>query len=169
MTKMKIKPLPTQEYLLDCFEHIGSHLIWLERPIEHFHTYAKGEAFNRKFAGEIAGTKTNKGYIRTGLKYTWYFNHRIIYKMHTGIEPDIIDHINRIRTDNRFENLRNGTETENMTNKSMYKNNRSGYKGIYETLTSWQVTSQINGKQVYVGAYPTLEEAIQAKKEWDEA
>jgi len=89
--------------------------------------------------------------------------------MHTGVDPDIIDHKNRIGYDNRFENLRSGTQADNMTNKPLYKNNRSGHPNIYNTFRGWDVRDTINGKSIRVGTYPTLEEAIQAKKEWDEA
>lgn len=167
---MKTIQLPTQEYLLDCFENIGPHLIWLERPVEHFDTYGAFETWNRRFAGTIAGSTSNSaGYVHIQIKTIMYKAHRIVYKIHTGCEPDIIDHINRIRTDNRFENLRSGTFSDNLNNKSMYKNNTSGHKGIHETRTGWVVLGSVNGKRFHVGVYPTLEEAIQAKKEWDEA
>lgn len=167
---MKIKSLPSQEYLLDCFEHIGPHLIWLERPAEHFHTYATFERFNRDFAGTIAGSLDKRtGYIAIYVNNITYLAHRLVYKIHTGVDPDIIDHKNRIRHDNRFENLRNGTHTDNMNNKRMYKTNKSGHSNISEAPTGWIVRDRINGKRIYVGIYPSLKEAIRAKKEWDEA
>lgn len=170
MTKMKIKPLPTQEYLLECFEHLGVHLIWLERPMEHFQDSWTHTLCKNRDAGTIAGSIDKKtGYISIYINSIPYLAHRLIYKMHTGIDPNIIDHKNRVRTDNRFENLRNGTHSDNLSNKSIYKNNKSGYSGISEAPTGWVVRDKINGKRVYVGIYPTLEEAIEAKKRWDEA
>jgi len=167
---MKTIQLPGQEYLLDCFEHIGAHLIWLERPIDHFHSYGSFQRFNRLFAGTIAGTKSiTKRYIDIKLDGKLYLAHRIVYKIHTGVEPAIIDHKNRIRHDNRFENLRSGTQADNMTNIKKYKTNKSGHTNIHETIWGWDVRDRINGKAIRVGTYPTLEEAIQAKKEWDEA
>lgn len=167
---MTTKLLPSQEYLLDCFEQIGSYLIWLERPIEHFHSYAKWEAFKIRFAGEIAGkTPTIKGYLRVRLNNKMYMVHRIIYKMNTGTEPNVIDHINGIKHDNRFENLRSGTHRDNARNTILCKNNKSGHPNIYDTPYGWKVSDRINGKQIHVGTYPTLEEAIEAKKRWDEA
>lgn len=167
---MKTILLPSQEYLLDCFENIGPHLIWLERPVEHFHTYAKFERFNRDFAGTIAGTRSKtKRYINVQLDTKMYLAHRLVYKIHTGIDPNILDHINNVQHDNRFENLRNGTQATNMLNKRLYKNNKSGHPNIYDTKYGWLVKDWINKKSVTVGTYPTLEEAIQAKKEWDEA
>lgn len=167
---MKTIQLPTQEYLLDCFENIGAHLIWLERPLEHFDTYSRFIYFNRTFSGTIAGTRSKtRRYINVQLDNKMYLAHRIIYKLHTGIDPNTIDHKNQIKHDNRFENLRSGTQADNMANKRLYKNNKSGHPNIYDTVWGWQVKDRINGKTVQVGTYPTLEEAIQAKKEWEEA
>lgn len=165
-----IKLLPSQEYLLDCFEHIGQHLIWLERPEEHFETYSAFLTWNRNFSGTVAGTlDRHTKYIRINLKEETYLAHRIVYKIHTGLDPLEIDHKNRIKHDNRFENLRSVTHVDNMGNKCMYKNNKSGYLNIFERSNGWIVQDKIKGKTVQVGRYPTLEEAIQAKKEWDEA
>lgn len=164
------KPLPTQEYLLDCFEHIGPHLIWLERPIDHFDTWGRMEWWNFRYAGWVAG-KINKsdGYVEISIHKIKYKAHRIIYKIHTGVEPIQIDHINRIRHDNRFENLRSVTHLQNCKNRSISKKNISGHTGITPIDNGWRVQDYINEKTIHVGHYKTLEEAIQAKKEWDNA
>ncbi len=163
---MKIKPLPSQEYLLDCFEHIGPHLIWLESPVEHFETWKRMEWFNYNFSGTIAGTNSN-GYIRIKLDNQKYLAHRIVYKIHTGIEANIIDHKNRIKYDNRFENLRSCTQADNNRNNIRCLNSKSGHINIHKKRDSWVVSDWLNGKIVHVGVYQTLEEAIQAKKDWD--
>ena len=163
-------PLPPQEYLLDCFENIGPHLIWLERPVEHFYDYGTFCMWNSRYSGEIAGSLNNSdGYIEVNLNKTRYKAHRLIYKIHTGIEPNQIDHINRIRHDNRFENLRSVTHLQNCENRSISKKNISGHTGITPILTGWRAQGYLNGKTIHIGHYRTLEEAIAAKKEWDAA
>jgi hypothetical protein len=164
---LKIKPLPPQEYLLDCFENIGPHLIWLKRPVEHFYDYRIFSIWNTKHAGNIAGNKTPWGYIEIALNGIKYKAHRLVYKLHSGEEPHIIDHINRIRHDNRFENLRSGTFKQNSSNRTLSKRNKTGYNGIYDTYKGFIVQDYINGQHVHVGIYPTIEEAIEAKKAWD--
>jgi len=167
---MKPIQLPTQEYLKECFEYEDGHLFWRERPATHFHNYRNYTYFNTRFAGAKAGSKDKRtGYTYIAINEVRYLTHRIVYKIHTGVDPNIIDHINRIRTDNRFENLRSGTQADNIRNSISCIKNKSGHLNIHETVDGWRVRDRINGKLVHVGTYLTLEEAIQAKKEWDEA
>jgi hypothetical protein len=49
-----------------------------------------------------------------------YLAHRLAWVYMTGEQPDVIDHINRERDDNRFSNLRNGTFKDNSTNVRKY-------------------------------------------------
>lgn len=64
-----------------------------------------------------AGTK-NLGYCRIAFNYKAYFAHRLVWIMHNGDIPEglAIDHINRIRDDNRIENLRLATRAQNAHN-----------------------------------------------------
>lgn len=162
-----IRVLPSQEYLLDCFEHIGPHLIWLERPEEHFEIYRVFLTWNRRFAGMIAGSRSPQGYIDTTINNITYKAHRLIYKLHTGLEPEEIDHVNRIRHDNRFENLRSVTRLQNARNMGMSKRNSTGCKGVYNTERGWIAQGRINSKTIHIGVYQTYNDAVQAKKEWD--
>jgi len=62
-----------------------------------------------------------------------------------------VDHINRNRTDNRIENLRWVTHSENLQNKGSYKNNTSGHKFIsfHKQSQRWQYQNIINGTRDY--------------------
>jgi len=60
-----------------------------------------------------------------------YLPHRLAWLYMTGKHPDqFIDHINRDSTDNRFSNLREASYAENNRNRSIGKDNTSGYKGV---------------------------------------
>ena len=69
--------------------------------------------------GHTAGTKKPNGYIQMGFKGTLYLAHRIIWRMETGEDPGelMIDHKNRIRNDNRIENLRLANQSLQEINK----------------------------------------------------
>ena len=58
-----------------------------------------------------------------------------------------VDHINRIRNDNRIENLRWVTPSENMQNTGKQINNKSGHKSIsyQKPVDRWRFKKVING------------------------
>lgn len=84
--------------------------------------------------GAIRDINTNKifkgslrnGYVRYRLDGKQYSAHRLVYQMFVGEIPNgyVIDHINGNRSDNRLENLRCITQSENM-----YNAQKNGHKG----------------------------------------
>jgi hypothetical protein len=78
-----------------------------------------------------------------------------------------VDHINGIKTDNRIENLRWCSQADNtrFENHKLRKNNTSGYRGISfdKRVNKYQTEANINGKQLYIGRFDTLEMAIQER------
>ena len=89
-------------------------------------------SLNNQFAGKRAGGVDKKGY--------WYiqlerFNrkvlaHRLIFLWHKGYTPPMVDHANRVKTDNRIENLREATPTQQNANKPIDPRNRIAFKGV---------------------------------------
>lgn len=109
--------------------------------------------------GDKAGTLNTFGYIQIKYKGTKRLAHRIIFYMMHGYVPKELDHINRIKTDNRIENLREVTRSENNKNKDIQKNNKSGVKNVcwHKASNKWIV--QVNGK--YCGIFSAIEKAKQ--------
>jgi len=73
--------------------------------------------------GSEAGNKESDGYVRTRINGDLYYNHVLVYMLVTGkkIPKDMeIDHKNRIRNDNRWENLRLATKSQNQKNKNSF-------------------------------------------------
>lgn len=77
-----------------------------------------------------------------------------------------VDHLNRIRHDNRVENLRWATGLENHANMSTYKNNKLGHQHIRLLRTVYEVRIYRNGGYIYHHYFPTLDEAIIARDEF---
>ena len=77
-----------------------------------------------------------------------------------------VDHINNIQTDNRLENLRMVTSTENNQNASISKRNTSGIKGVsfQKNANKWKAQITINGKATYIGNFENIEGAKQARQ-----
>lgn len=112
-------------------------------------------------AGSVAGSVNSKGHVNVGVDGKIYAAHRIVFLWHHGWVPPEIDHINRIKTDNRIENLRPATSSQNKGNIPLLRNNRSGYRGVSLNSRSgkWHAQIKIHGKQTYLGRTDTPQEA----------
>jgi len=86
------------------------------------------------------------------------YMHRLISKTPKGLETD---HINGNKLDNRKENLRHCTKSENMRNRGKQTNNKSGYKGVSWHLRAkkWLAHIVINRKSIHLGLFDDPEEA----------
>lgn len=118
---------------------------------------------NQFKVGEIAGSIHHTNYIYIGINNKIYAAHRLAWLYEYGEFPKkFIDHINNNRSDNRIENLRLATKSENNRNASLRKDNKFGLKGV--TLKDGKFYSQItiNGKKKYIGSFNTPQEAHNA-------
>jgi len=116
---------------------------------------------------KIAGSVNNLGYVKIKLNGKSYAAHRLAFLYVTGSWPENqVDHINRIRTDNRWENLRKASNAENMLNTVLHKNNISGVPGITwdKILKMWRV----NYRTKYYGVFKRLKDAKIKRKQLEE-
>ena len=134
-----------------------------ERVLELF-KYEDGKLFRRSDDKpvKIYVTKAHR-YVRIKFDIREFKLHRIIFLYHKGYLPDIIDHINGDRYDNRIENLREANTYQNRQNSRIYSTSKSGVKNVYwqANCKKWRVTMHINGKKHYFGMYTDIEEAKQ--------
>lgn len=116
---------------------------------------------NHIHINSFVGWKTPNGYMRVSVNNFNYNVHRLIWLLMTGKWPEYqIDHINGIRDDNRFCNLREATLSQNSANRIKNKNKSScGYKGVFKDKNGWQSRITLHGNQIYLGNYGTPEEA----------
>lgn len=115
--------------------------------------------------GQIAGC-LSKGYYYTIIDKKRYSNHRIIYLWHHGHVPNIIDHIDRCTTNNRIENLRPVTKSQNNQNTDLQSNNTTGVRGVSfcKQKNKFRVRIKLDGKEKHLGFYDTIEEAKIARE-----
>ena len=117
--------------------------------------------------GTIAGTKTINGYVHINLFRHKILAHRLAWLIMTGKWPENqIDHINLVRDDNRWINLRQATAHENMRNRRARKDNSTGVKGVGIDPQSKKHRGRVrmNGTMYDAGSYDTLEAAEVAVK-----
>ena len=118
----------------------------------------------RVHAGDVAGSLSPKGYILIGVDGCVYRAHRLAWLYVYGKFPEhYIDHINRIKADNRIENLRDVSITVNNENqKYAPSHNKScGVLGVSREKNHrrWRAVITTGGKQVHIGYFDTIEEA----------
>lgn len=110
-------------------------------------------SYGRARKDDIAGSiDRTKGYIRVGIDNVNYHAHRIIFMMMTGAWPSQCDHKNRIRSDNRWENLRDSTSSQNHGNSGIYSTNSNGLKGVHwdRRRDIWCACIMVNYKSLFL-------------------
>lgn len=88
----------------------------------------------------------------TGKKKIEYLHQYLIGKIPSRM---VIDHINGNTLDNRKSNLRVVTRSQNASNSCIWKNNKSGFKGVswHKGKRKWQSRITFNGKTISLGHY----------------
>lgn len=115
--------------------------------------------------GERAGTLDSGGYRRIRIGNQRYQAARLAWLWVHGRWPaHEIDHINRVRNDDRIANLREATRIEQEGNKGPPAHNNSGLRGVSwdKRDRRWRAGIRINGRKRNLGNFSTKEEASAA-------
>lgn len=140
---MKFKQTPDQNELKRLFDyHNDGYFIWLVRSRYH------------NTLGKKAGYIDPKGYTIIRINNIAYLAHRLIFKWHTGLDPEVIDHIDRDPTNNRIENLSNGTHSDNNQNRAYTK-----HVFFCKRTNKYRAHKMIKGKR-FDKRFDTEQEAI---------
>ena len=134
--------------------------------------YENGNLYRLKSTGgekidKVAGYETTcngKKYRKICINYKTCYVHHIIFLLHHGYIPKVIDHIDRNSLNNHIENLRESTQSQNCANKLKNKNNTSGYKGVTfcKRKKMWVAQIGVNYKRIGLGYFDTPEDASEA-------
>ena len=166
------RSLPSQKYLRECFDYdpATGELRWRARPLAHF--VKKGRptwltrrmqaAFTAACEGRQFGTVKLAGLGRTGkLDGVYRKAHRLIFKWMAGVDPIQVDHRDRNPLNNRWDNLRNATQSQNQANVGAMRHNQMGLKGVKRAPCSQNYIARISvdGCHVHLGVFSTPEAA----------
>jgi len=122
---------------------------------------------NRYKSGTYAGSIDSHGYIKIVINYKQYSAHRLAFLYMTGELPENqVDHIDGIRTNNKWINLRNATNSDNQQNqrKASKSNKSTGVLGVYfcNKRNRFRAHIGINKKDITLGWFKTINEAMEA-------
>jgi hypothetical protein len=162
--------LPSPKYLCQIlhFDTETGNLSWKERPVEMFSCKPYRDAWNTRYVGQKITRVNTHGYIDFKIMNKTFLAHRVVWAMHTGSWPiEQIDHINGDKADNRIENLRLCSHSQNAWNRKKSKNNKSGFKGVsfVKKRKKWKSVIMVNGKSVWLGMFDHKAEAAIAYKQ----
>lgn len=112
--------------------------------------------------GRSAGTPDGGGHLMIRVDYHIYKAHRLAWLYMTGEWPTaLIDHENRTPADNRWSNLRDATDQQNMWN-GRSKLPKSGFRGVKRHRNGFVAFIYEGKRGIYLGSFKTAEEASAA-------
>jgi hypothetical protein len=136
----------------------------MDKKLLEEHVFYRDGHFYGLFNGKKKGSFDTHGRIQVLIAGKRYSEHRLVWLWFNGEFPDgDLDHINRNPADNRIENLRIVTRSQNKQNSGLYKNNTSGFKGVCLAgkWGTWKASIAIDRKRYYLGSFETKELAYQ--------
>lgn len=144
------------EQLADLLTQLRSALRY-EPETGHFYRGSRRAGYRKSALGYR--------YISRGRHYI--LEHRLAIAFASGQwPPDVVDHINMVRDDNRLCNLRLSSRSENQCNRPKQSNNTSGFKGVshHKGTAKYDAAINFNKQKRYLGHFSTAEEAAEAYK-----
>ena len=132
----------TQEEANELFEYRDGELFWKPRILSR----NRPSVLN----GMKVGCPNGSGYVKMVHNKRKYYLHQLVFLMHHGYIPSNIDHIDGVGTNNRIENLRPASVSENMCNTKISTVNTSGFKGVHfnKQKRKWQAKLWVRGIQI---------------------
>ena len=125
-------------------------------------TFTRRIQLNNVMAGTILGSERYDGYLCIRILGKSYLAHRLAWFYMHGTWPNIIDHINGIRNDNRLCNLRDVTTQINILNRPVQINNILGVRGVKQHGNKFIARISFEGYTHYLGLFDTMHGASEA-------
>ncbi len=121
--------------------------------------YARFKAPNRKIGQR--GTGKGSGYLMWSVDGVRFLEQRLIWMYVYGEDPGSleVDHKDRDKSNNKIENLRLATRSQNQSN--------IRFRGVTwsKDTNKWQAQIQVNSKKIHLGLFTEEQDAINAYQE----
>ena len=136
-----------QETVKKLFTYKDGNLYWAMKPSYKINI------------GDLAGSLRSTGYVAVMIDGKYYKNHRLIFLWNYGFLPKYIDHINGNPADNRIENLRAASLSQNQFNRKKSSTSTTGCKNVFfnKKDKKWVVKIRVNGTRKHLGTFSNLE------------
>ena len=145
------------DLIREFIEYKDGNLFWKKKPAKHCNME------------KPIGCLDTKGYLFFKFKGKYFRVHRVVYFLHHGIWPSMVDHIDGNRLNNDEDNLRSATNQENLRNMISRKGS-SDFKGVSfrprNKNKKYEAQIMVDRKYLYLGSFVTEEAAAKA---YDEA
>ncbi len=156
MRKPLVKRTPSQAELKELFHYDPETGVFT-----HLQSRGKGKK------GQSVGKVNCHGYVEMRVLNKLFGAHRLAYLYMTGeipVLPLMVDHINGIRSDNSWRNLRLADYRQQCWNTPVHHHNQSGLKGSWPCKTTgrWQSMIQDGDRRIWLGRFDTPEDAHKA-------
>lgn len=157
MKQRRHRPLPPTQVILDEIK-----FLWSYDEVNGGFTWTRRRIHNQPRMGRKVGGPDGRGYNMCLVFGHKFKVHQLVWLWHTGQLPTMfIDHINGVRDDNRIENLREATPSQNLHNQKALLSVDRGFKVCGKT-GKFRANITLNNKKIDLGGYLTKEEAHEA-------
>lgn len=144
----------------DLLAWVNLHLSY-DRTTGHF-TWIKAPKMHPRMQNKKAGS-TRDGYVKIKVQGIAYSAHRLAWLITYGTMPELIDHKNRMPSDNRLVNLRIATRLNNSQNHSPLRKSSPWPAGVRQSKSGKFVARIRNNKvPVHLGSFDTPDMAASA-------
>ncbi len=136
-----------KEFLHTQFKYQDGLLFWKIQPSQ------------RTKVGSIAGGEHGGGYKKVRVNGKKQFIHRVVFMMHHGFLPKFIDHIDGNPSNNKIQNLREATHSQNIMNKRLQSNNSTGIRGVHfdKAKSKYAASITVQRIRIHLGYFDSFE------------